>query len=506
MKFVCGKCNAKYSVTDDRVAGKVLKIRCKICGNIIEISARQTTPPRPEARIGAATGDPGLAGRFAESFSRKDKGPASGTPGLLQAVKHSAAKLEKDENQVAIWFVAVDDRPVGPATAASVWRFRTSGKVNDDSLVWKEGMPDWTPLRNCKELVGALAKLDLSRSAKGGDAGAKPRAAPPEPPRRGLFAAEAEGAAASPLRGQRLGRLDEDLAPPPPPPAATAPAVLDQVLSDIAPASAKAPEAESDFFGEEPDAMSVDSRLASLQQISLPRVTGQNRWITVAAVGFLGVAIAVLGVAVATSGNSEPRVITEVVEKVVEVEKEKIVYRDTPQVRTETEEVASESGKAGSSSKSKGSGSASAGGGNKDAETLDEKKKKLLEQMGLAAPSGDQKLVGDADKASEADKGSGSSVLTSEQIRKTYNKNRNSMQICYERSLKQGEVPEESSVKAETRMVVGRSGMVKSVTVGGQAAKYPGLKSCIEKAAKKWVFPASAGDSPVEIPTLFTPK
>jgi predicted Zn finger-like uncharacterized protein len=512
MKFVCGKCNAKYNLADERVAGKVLKIRCKTCGHIIEVSGPQPRPaaPKPVERPAKAKADPGLADRFAESFSPRAGGPAQRTPGLLQAVKRSAAKLEKDETQVATWFVAMDDKPVGPITARSVWRFQTAGKVSDGSLVWKEGMPDWVALRHCKDLVGLLARLELAESVARGEAKRKLEDGSPKAPRAGLLAGPptAGTPAASPLRGQRLGRVDEDFRSPAEPAAEPAPAVLDDVLPGLAPAApAKPASAELEFFGDAADAAEADSRIASLQQIYPPRVTGQNRWITLAAVGFLGVAIAVLGVAIATSGSTETRVITEIVEKVVEVEKETIVYRDNQQVRNAAgEEAGEEAGKKASSARGKGSQTAASGAGDKGAESMDDKKRKLLEQMGLSTPAGDQQLVGGGDKSTGADKGSGSSALTGDQIRKTYNNNRNSMQICYERSLKQGEVPEDASVKADTRILVGGSGMVKTVTVAGQAAQYPGLRSCIEKAVKKWTFPASAGDSPVEIPTLFTPK
>ena len=37
MKFVCDKCNTKYSISDEKVRRKVLKIRCKNCGHIIVV-------------------------------------------------------------------------------------------------------------------------------------------------------------------------------------------------------------------------------------------------------------------------------------------------------------------------------------------------------------------------------------------------------------------------------------------------------------------------------------
>jgi predicted Zn finger-like uncharacterized protein len=509
MKFVCGKCSTKYSLSDERVAGRVVKIRCKSCGNIIEVSgpgAPAAAGAAPDAQAGA---DPGLADRFARSWKPQAGKEGGGTPGLLQSVQRSAARIEQDETRIANWFVAVDGTPAGPVAAVGIHRYRQAGKVNDGSLVWKEGLPDWIPLRNSKELVGLLARLEIAAGETGQEPA--PAVATAPQPRGGPLAGAKAAAAVSPLRGQHLGRLDEEPAAPSPPPPTSAPAVLEDLGADLfPPASAAGPAgpatAEREFFDGLPGpAAGEDSRLASLQQIKPPMVGGQNRLITMAAVGFLGIAIAVLAVALTTGRDPETRTITEVVERVVE--KEKIVYRESSPSRGEEprEPVDGEGDKGAAARPKSGQGSGSRVK-DREAETADEKKKKLLEQMGLSASSGDQKLVGGGDKSSAADKGSASSALTGDQIRKTYNSNRNSMQLCYERSLKQGEVPEDKSVKADTRIVVGGSGMVKSATVTGQAAAYPGLKSCIEKAVRKWVFPASSGDSPVEIPTLFTPK
>ena len=37
MKFVCERCHTKYSIADDKVRQKILKIRCKTCENVITI-------------------------------------------------------------------------------------------------------------------------------------------------------------------------------------------------------------------------------------------------------------------------------------------------------------------------------------------------------------------------------------------------------------------------------------------------------------------------------------
>ena len=37
MKIVCESCGAKYSIADEKVAGKVFKIRCKKCSAVIVV-------------------------------------------------------------------------------------------------------------------------------------------------------------------------------------------------------------------------------------------------------------------------------------------------------------------------------------------------------------------------------------------------------------------------------------------------------------------------------------
>ncbi|MGB5286255.1 MAG: zinc-ribbon domain-containing protein, partial [Polyangiales bacterium] len=42
MKIVCDSCGAKYSIADEKVAGKIFKIRCKKCSSVLEVRGDQT--------------------------------------------------------------------------------------------------------------------------------------------------------------------------------------------------------------------------------------------------------------------------------------------------------------------------------------------------------------------------------------------------------------------------------------------------------------------------------
>lgn len=50
MKFICDQCKTRYTIADEKVHGKVLKIRCKNCGNVIEVREPGARPGASAAR------------------------------------------------------------------------------------------------------------------------------------------------------------------------------------------------------------------------------------------------------------------------------------------------------------------------------------------------------------------------------------------------------------------------------------------------------------------------
>lgn len=51
-----------------------------------------------------------------------------------------------------IWYYTVDGNQQGPVSAAELKQLATSGSLKPQDLVWKEGMPEWTPAKNLKGL------------------------------------------------------------------------------------------------------------------------------------------------------------------------------------------------------------------------------------------------------------------------------------------------------------------------------------------------------------------
>ena len=48
MKIVCDNCSTKYSIADEKVRGKVFKIKCKKCSHIIVVKGQETPAASPD--------------------------------------------------------------------------------------------------------------------------------------------------------------------------------------------------------------------------------------------------------------------------------------------------------------------------------------------------------------------------------------------------------------------------------------------------------------------------
>lgn len=123
MKISCQSCQAKYTIADEKVLGKIVKIRCKKCGATIVINGND-----PESAHAAAGG--------------------------------GEAAAEQDQ-----WTVNVADGDQRTMTVEEIVQEFKSGLVNEETFCWKDGMNDWLPLREIDALYSAVAQA-------GGGAGA----------------------------------------------------------------------------------------------------------------------------------------------------------------------------------------------------------------------------------------------------------------------------------------------------------------------------------------------
>ena len=133
MKIICDSCGTKYSISDDKVRGKVFKIRCKKCSHIIVVrggeSGAEEAAPAPAAEGGGG------------------------------------------------WHIVVEGEQVGPIADADVRGRIERGEIKGDTYIWKEGFADWLKISAVPEFSD-LVTVESAPIAIGGDVFASDSAAP----------------------------------------------------------------------------------------------------------------------------------------------------------------------------------------------------------------------------------------------------------------------------------------------------------------------------------------
>jgi predicted Zn finger-like uncharacterized protein len=121
MKITCQACQSKYTIADDKIQGKVAKIRCRKCGATVLV----------DASTGAA--------------SNGSAPPPASAPGA--------------------WLVNVaegDERSMQLPEVVDVYN---TGVITAETYLWKEGMADWQALSEIAEIVEALNQAGGGASA-----------------------------------------------------------------------------------------------------------------------------------------------------------------------------------------------------------------------------------------------------------------------------------------------------------------------------------------------------
>ncbi|WP_230467344.1 GYF domain-containing protein [Lujinxingia vulgaris] len=119
MKFYCDSCQTKYSIADEKVRGKVLKVRCKKCSHIITV--------------------------------REASRPVASAPPAAPGARALA------------WHYAINGQSFGPMAEEVLRQKVASGEVGDAAYLWNETFGDWKPLRSVAEFADALGQAQAAR-------------------------------------------------------------------------------------------------------------------------------------------------------------------------------------------------------------------------------------------------------------------------------------------------------------------------------------------------------
>jgi predicted Zn finger-like uncharacterized protein len=164
MKFTCESCSAQYMISDEKVGATGVKVRCKKCGNVITVrraadGGDAAAPPAPSAPPASGDGlDAELGSAFDSAFGDR---PPPADLDATQAMEAEDAKRISDGPAPlsSEWYVAIGEAQVGPLPIADVKRKWEQGDIGPDSLCWRPGMGDWSPLSTVNELASVLSPI-----------------------------------------------------------------------------------------------------------------------------------------------------------------------------------------------------------------------------------------------------------------------------------------------------------------------------------------------------------
>ncbi len=118
MIFGCPNCAADCPIPDERLRNRILKVRCTHCRHVFYVK------------------DPALEEQITQSLQ---------------------APPPPDEDD--IWFYAKDKQTHGPVSIGAMRRLLENTQLLASTLVWKEGMEQWRPLGEVRELTDILQAI-----------------------------------------------------------------------------------------------------------------------------------------------------------------------------------------------------------------------------------------------------------------------------------------------------------------------------------------------------------
>jgi len=178
MKFVCDKCKTKYSIADDKVRRKVLKIRCKNCSNIIvvrepNLAVGLDDEPLPlDHDPRAGSGVRPLARALDGAFRPRRRSSSALRPvpvarAALQDLPALDDEFEPEQTRLSDlpdfpdeppppledeWFLAVEGNQYGPMAFGELCSRVKRGEASGEAHVWRDGFDDWMDVNEVPEL------------------------------------------------------------------------------------------------------------------------------------------------------------------------------------------------------------------------------------------------------------------------------------------------------------------------------------------------------------------
>lgn len=172
MKFVCDRCHTKYSIADEKVRGKILKVRCKSCSNVITVrEAPAAAPAQPEPVEFEESARTVIVPSVPDHVAAVARATAAGNrpSGAMRAVGAAPPPPPAPADDVQ-WFLALEGVQKGPFSRKGLIDKLVAMPRDADVHVWNEKLDGWKPPKDV-----AVIERDLQ-------ARRRQTVAPPPPP------------------------------------------------------------------------------------------------------------------------------------------------------------------------------------------------------------------------------------------------------------------------------------------------------------------------------------
>ena len=555
MKFVCDRCQTKYSIADDRVRGKVLKVKCKSCANVITVrEARPSSAGLPTLSAAAAAGRPRSGAAHALNIPMETPGvddvertqlaqspfglgadpfPDLGAPAPPAAQRRPTGQMPAvgAADDLVQWYMALDGNRTGPFTRPKLVDRLMPLAKNADVHIWNERLDGWKPPSAIPEVAAEITRRRAPPPPPPLPGAPRRPTPPPIPPLAGL-GGPPQGQARKPTGPHAppspIGHPPGGAASKLPPPGGVHPALAargehghgdaSSLLETPAPQPHHAPHAKTNGVGHghahaPPKPVNSDV----MQMLNLPggtQVPGapprlmsvsdatgwspsadatKGRGKTTALIIALLVVIGLVIVVTANSFKKPPRPVPVVAKAPVVEAPPAVVEKPPEQPPPPVIEPTQPSEPAKGKGKQRG---------------------KVKGKQPVATPTTpvapQQTGTGGSDASRFRDNhnlnitgGGGTKLPPPEQaaITKVISNNRAGIKICYQRALTRDNSLTHG--KLSVKLSIGISGKVKHVTLDGPAQFKLMLEPCVKEVVQRWVFPQSSEEYATEFPLVF---
>lgn len=113
MKAICDTCGARYRIPEEKLEGKILRIRCRKCDNVFTV--------------------------------RDDEAPT------LTGVSRPDLHTPQGD-----WYFAINGESFGPYTEDELQHRFESGRLDRDTHIWRQGMDAWVPVSDYPPFAAAI--------------------------------------------------------------------------------------------------------------------------------------------------------------------------------------------------------------------------------------------------------------------------------------------------------------------------------------------------------------